>query len=165
MFVETDIDEPTSASVMDLEAPGEDAPVVRLVHSIIAAAIERGASRHPLRRRPRATWTSATAIDGVMWDSTTIPRRMVRGAVSRIKIMAELDIAERRRPQDGRISLSLDGRVVDIRLVTLPTVEGESSSCASSRRPTGVLTFEELGMAEADRAPLRRARSGARTAP
>ena len=110
---------------MDLEAPGDDAPVVRLVHSIIAAAIERGASDIHF---------DATAgdmdvryrVDGVMWDSTSIPRRMVRGAVSRIKIMAELDIAERRRPQDGRISLSLDGRVVDIRLVTLPTVEGES---------------------------------------
>jgi type IV pilus assembly protein PilB len=132
MFVETDIDEPTNASVMELEAPGDDAPVVRLVHSIIAAAIERGASDIHF---------DATAgdmdvryrVDGVMWDSTSIPRRMVRGAVSRIKIMAELDIAERRRPQDGRISLSLDGRVVDIRLVTLPTVSGPQSGAPTAR--------------------------------
>jgi type IV pilus assembly protein PilB len=149
MFVETDIDEPTNASVMELEAPGDDAPVVRLVHSIIAAAIERGASDIHF---------DATAgdmdvryrVDGVMWDSTSIPRRMVRGAVSRIKIMAELDIAERRRPQDGRISLSLDGRVVDIRLVTLPTVEGESIVMRILEKTDRLLTFEEMGMSQAD---------------
>jgi len=150
MFVETDIDEPTNAAVMELEAPGDDAPVVRLVHSIIAAAIERGASDIHF---------DATAgdmevryrVDGVMWDSTSIPRRMVRGAVSRIKIMAELDIAERRRPQDGRISLSLDGRVVDIRLVTLPTVEGESIVMRILEKTDRLLTFEEMGMSQADR--------------
>jgi len=149
MFVETDIDEPTNASVMELEAPGDDAPVVRLVHSVIAAAIERGASDIHF---------DATAgdmevryrVDGVMWDSTSIPRRMVRGAVSRIKIMAELDIAERRRPQDGRISLSLDGRVVDIRLVTLPTVEGESIVMRILEKTDRLLTFEEMGMSQAD---------------
>ena len=151
MLVEADIDEASSsATVMDLETPGDDAPVVRLVHSIIAAAIERGASDIHF---------DATAgdmdvryrVDGVMWDSTSIPRRMVRGAVSRIKIMAELDIAERRRPQDGRISLSLDGRVVDIRLVTLPTVEGEAIVMRILEKTDRRLTFEEMGMSEAAR--------------
>ena len=151
MFVETDIEETSSsATVMDLETPGDDAPVVRLVHSIIAAAIERGAS--DIHFDPSANDMDVRyRVDGVMWDSTSIPRRMVRGAVSRIKIMAELDIAERRRPQDGRISLSLDGRVVDIRLVTLPTVEGESIVMRILEKTDRLLTFEEMGMAEADR--------------
>jgi type IV pilus assembly protein PilB len=151
MLVETDLDEASSsATVMDLETPGDDAPVVRLVHSIIAAAIERGAS--DIHFDPSAGDMDVRyRVDGVMWDSTSIPRRMVRGAVSRIKIMAELDIAERRRPQDGRISLSLDGRVVDIRLVTLPTVEGESIVMRILEKTDRLLTFEEMGMAEADR--------------
>ena len=99
-----------------------------------------------------------------MWDSTSIPRRMVRGAVSRIKIMAELDIAERRRPQDGRISISLDGRVVDIRLVTLPTVEGESIVMRILEKTDRLLTFEDMGMVAGRPAAASRRRSGARTA-
>ena len=94
----------------DLEAPTEEAPVVRLVHSVIAAAIERGASDIHFDPTP-SDMNVRYRIDGVMWDSTTIPRRMVAGAVSRIKIMADLDIAEKRKPQDGRVSISLDGRV------------------------------------------------------
>ena len=151
MFVESDIDEPTSGSaVTELESPDDDAPVVRLVHSIIAAAIERGASDIHFDATA-SDMDVRFRVDGVMWDSTSIPRRMVRGAVSRIKIMAELDIAERRRPQDGRISLSLDGRVVDIRLVTLPTVEGESIVMRILEKTDRRLTFEEMGMSDADR--------------
>ena len=109
-------------------------------------------------------------IDGVMWDSTTIPRRMVAGAVSRIKIMADLDIAEKRKPQDGRVSISLDGRVVDVRLVTLPTVEGESVVMRILEKDERVLSFEDLGMVGEPLTPLRAvdralARRGARHRP
>jgi type IV pilus assembly protein PilB len=72
---------------------------------------------------------------------------MVAGAISRIKIMAELDIAEKRKPQDGRVSISLDGRVVDVRLVTLPTVDGESVVMRILEKDERVMTFEDLGMA------------------
>ena len=65
-------------------------------------------------------------VDGVVCDSTTVPRQLVSGLVSRIKIMAELDIAERRMPQDGRIGLSVDGNYVDLRVATLPVVRGEA---------------------------------------
>ena len=65
-------------------------------------------------------------IDGVLHDVMTVPRRMAAGVVSRVKIMAELDIAERRLPQDGRIGLVVDGHRVDLRVVTLPSVHGES---------------------------------------
>ena len=144
--VESELEETsTPAPVTDLESPTEEAPIVRLVHSIIAAAIERGAS--DIHFDPTTGDMNVRyRIDGVMWDSTTIPRRMVAGAISRIKIMAELDIAERRRPQDGRVSISLDGRIVDVRLVTLPTVEGESVVMRILEKDERVMGFEDLGM-------------------
>ena len=152
--IETETDEidAAPAPVTDLEAPTEEAPVVRLVHSVIAAAIERGASDIHFDPTP-GDMTVRYRIDGVMWDSTTIPRRMVAGAVSRIKIMADLDISEKRKPQDGRVSISLDKRVVDVRLVTLPTVEGESVVMRILEKNERVLSFEDLGMVGA---PLER---------
>ena len=144
--IETDVDDVAApASVTDLETPTEDAPVVRLVHSVIAAAIERGAS--DIHFDPTVGDMNVRyRIDGVMWDSTTIPRRMVASAISRIKIMAQLDIAEKRKPQDGRVSMSLEGRVVDVRLVTLPTVEGESVVMRILEKDDRILNFEDLGM-------------------
>jgi type IV pilus assembly protein PilB len=111
--------------VVDLIESADDAPVVKLVNSIIAQAAERGASDihfEPDGRDLRVRFR----IDGVLSLSTTIPHRMVPGVISRTKIMAELDIAEKRVPQDGRVSLSVDGRHVDVRVVTLPSVHGES---------------------------------------
>ena len=144
--VESDLEEAAApAPVTDLESPTEDAPIVRLVHSVIAAAIERGAS--DIHFDPtNSDMNVRYRIDGVMWDSTTIPRRMVAGAVSRIKIMADLDIAEKRKPQDGRVSISLEGRAVDVRLVTLPTVEGESVVMRILEKDERVMSFEDLGL-------------------
>ena len=145
--IETDVDDAAAvpAAVTDLETPLEDAPIVRLVHSVIAAAIERGAS--DIHFDPTSGDMNVRyRIDGVMWDSTTIPRRMVPGAVSRIKIMADLDIAEKRKPQDGRVSISLDGRMVDVRLVVLPTVEGESVVMRILEKNERVLSFQDLGL-------------------
>ena len=99
--------------------------MVKLVHSIIADAVRRGAS--DIHFEPRAVDMRVRfRVDGVVSDSTTVPRHLVAGLVSRIKIMAELDIAERRLPQDGRIGLSVDGRHVDLRVATLPVVRGEA---------------------------------------
>ena len=144
--VETEGDEREApAAVTDLETPSEDAPVVRLVHSVIAAAIERGAS--DIHFDPTvADMNVRYRIDGVMWDATTIPRRMVASAISRIKIMAQLDIAEKRKPQDGRVSISLEGRVVDVRLVVLPTVEGESVVMRILEKDERVMSFTDLGL-------------------
>src|SRR5687767_11675270 len=144
--IETDVDEVSApAAVTDLETPTEDAPIVRLVHSVIAAAIERGASDIHFDATA-GDMNVRYRIDGVMWDSTTIPRRMVPGAVSRIKIMADMDIAEKRKPQDGRVSISLDKRMVDVRLVVLPTVEGESVVMRILEKNDRVVNFQELGM-------------------
>jgi len=117
--------------VMDLRESADDAPVIKLVHSIIAQAAERGASdihfepQVDERGRSGGELRVRMRIDGVLSEETTVPKRMVAGVVSRIKIMSELDIAERRIPQDGRVGLTIDGRHVDVRVVTIPSVHGE----------------------------------------
>ena len=91
--------------------------MIKLVNSIIAQAVEEGASDihfEPDGRDMRVRFR----IDGVLSETTTIPRRMVAGVVSRVKIMADLDIAEKRVPQDGRVGLTVEGHAVDIRVVT-----------------------------------------------
>ena len=64
-------------------------------------------------------------VDGVLRETTQIPRRMIAGVISRVKIMADLDIAER-LPQDGRVSLTVEGHAIDTRIVTMPRVDGEA---------------------------------------
>jgi type IV pilus assembly protein PilB len=117
--------EAAPAEVVDLRDSADDAPVVRLVNSIIAEATDRGASDihfEPEQRDMRVRFR----VDGVLGESTNVPRRMVSGLVSRIKIMASLDIAQKRLPQDGRVGLTIDKRHVDLRVVSLPSVHGES---------------------------------------
>ena len=113
------------AEVIELRDQADEAPVVKLVHSIIADAVRRGAS--DIHFEPRsADMRVRYRVDGVVIDTTTVPRQLVAGLISRVKIMANLDIAEKRVPQDGRIGLSVDGRHVDLRVATLPVVRGES---------------------------------------
>jgi type IV pilus assembly protein PilB len=152
--------EPDDAEVVDLHDTAEDAPVVKLVNSIIAQAVERGASDihfEPDGRELRVRFR----IDGVLSVSTTIPHRMVAGVVSRAKIMAELDIAEKRVPQDGRVSLSIDGRQIDIRVVTLPSVHGESMVMRILDKEGGTFALDKLGMQPAERERFEKAFSQA----
>jgi type IV pilus assembly protein PilB len=90
-------------------------------------------------------------VDGVMRDITTVPRRMSGGVVSRVKIMAELDISEKRLPQDGRVGLTVDGRHVDLRVVTLPSAKGESVTMRILDKDSVVMDFDKLGMGGDDR--------------
>jgi type IV pilus assembly protein PilB len=154
----TAIDEESedSAEVVDLRESADDAPVIKIVNQIVAQAVEQGASDihlspdgKDLRVRFR--------IDGVLQDTTTVPRRMVNGVISRVKIMSDLDIAERRVPQDGRVGLSLDGHHVDLRIVTLPSVHGESIVIRILDKENVVLELEKLGMAEQERTKFERA--------
>jgi type IV pilus assembly protein PilB len=142
--------------VVELHESAEDAPVVKLVNSIIAQAAERGASDihfEPDGRELRVRFR----IDGVLSVSTTIPSRMVAGVISRVKIMAELDIAEKRIPQDGRVSLSVDGRHVDIRVVTLPSVHGESIVMRILDKSNVQIDLDKLGMQTGERDRFREA--------
>jgi type IV pilus assembly protein PilB len=130
--------------VVDIET-GADAPVVKLVNSIIAQAMEDGASDihfEPHGRDMRVRFR----VDGVLSETTTIPRRMTPGVVSRVKIMGDLDISERRIPQDGRTSMSIDGHSVDIRIVTLPSAGGEGIVMRILDKEQIVLTLDSLGM-------------------
>jgi type IV pilus assembly protein PilB len=142
--------EQDDGEVVELHESADDAPVVKLVNSIIAQAADRGASDihfEPDGRELRVRFR----IDGVLSVSTTIPSRMVAGVVSRAKIMADLDIAEKRVPQDGRVSLSIDGRHVDIRVVTLPSVYGESLVMRILDKQQASLSLDRLGMQQAER--------------
>jgi type IV pilus assembly protein PilB len=109
---------------VSLDDADEDAPVIKLVHSIVAQAVQQGAS--DIHVNPEEGDTRVLyRVDGVLVPAATVKRRMAMGVVSRIKIMADLDISEKRVPQDGRFALNLEGRRVDIRVVTLPLVKGE----------------------------------------
>jgi type IV pilus assembly protein PilB len=106
------------------EEADRDAPVIKLVHSIVAQAVQQGAS--DIHINPEEGDTRVLfRVDGVLAPAATVKRRMAMSVVSRIKIMGDLDISEKRLPQDGRFALTVDGRRVDIRVVTLPLVHGE----------------------------------------
>ncbi|HWX95809.1 MAG TPA: ATPase, T2SS/T4P/T4SS family, partial [Solirubrobacteraceae bacterium] len=144
------------ADVVALHETSDDAPVVKLVNQIVAQAVERGASDIHLAPDGREVRVRFR-VDGVLLDVTTIPRRMAAGAISRIKIMAELNIAEKRLPQDGRVGLVIDGRHVDLRVVTLPSVLGESIVMRVLDKASVVVKLEKLGMADAERERFERA--------
>ena len=95
-------------------------------------------------------------IDGVLRVAQTIPKRLTAGVTTRLKVLAKLDIAERRKPQDGRISLkaAAAGRLLDIRVATLPTVDGEAVTMRLLDKSRKAPTLEELGMSDAMRAQL-----------
>jgi type IV pilus assembly protein PilB len=144
------------ADPVALHETSDDAPVVKLVNQIVAQAVERGASDIHLAPDGRELRVRFR-VDGVLLDVTTIPRRMAPGAISRIKIMAELNIAEKRLPQDGRVGLVIDGRHVDLRVVTLPSVLGESIVMRVLDKASVVVKLDKLGMAEAERERFERA--------
>ncbi len=134
------------AEVVDLRESADDAPVIRLVNQIIAQAVEQGAS--DVHLEPNGTDLRVRfRIDGVLVESATVQRRMVLGVISRVKIMSDLDISERRIPQDGRVGLSIDGHHIDLRVVTLPSVHGESVVMRILDKDSVVMSLEKLGMA------------------
>jgi type IV pilus assembly protein PilB len=143
-------EEDNEAQVIELRESADEAPVVKLVHGVIADAVRRGAS--DIHFEPRgADMRVRLRVDGVVFDSTTVPRHLVSGLVSRIKIMAELDIAEKRMPQDGRIGLSVDGHYVDLRVATLPVVRGEAVVMRILDSRQIMIELGSLGMDEDDR--------------
>ncbi len=151
-----ELDEQEAAEVVNLHEDAADAPVVKLVNQLVAQAVEQGASDIHLSPDGRALRVRFR-VDGVLHDVTSVPRRMAGGAVSRVKIMAELDIAERRLPQDGRVGLVVDGRHVDLRVVTLPSVHGEAVVMRVLDKDNVVMNLDTLGMAEVERDRFERA--------
>jgi general secretion pathway protein E len=123
-----------------------EAPVVRLVNLLIEGAVTAGASDvhiEPFEDTLRVRYR----IDGILFDQESPPRRLRDAVTSRVKLMAEMNIAERRLPQDGRIRVSMGERRVDIRVSTLPTVHGESIVMRLLDRQSVFLPLEKLGFA------------------
>jgi len=144
------------AEVVALHETSEDAPVIKLVNQLVGQAVERGASDIHLAPDGRELRVRFR-VDGVLQDITSVQRRMAAGVISRIKIMAELNIAEKRLPQDGRVGLVVDGRHVDLRVVTLPSVHGEGVVMRVLDKEAVVVELDKLGMAEPERERFERA--------
>ena len=138
----------------DLEAEDgvSDAPLVRLVNSIVMQAATDGAS--DIHFEPQEdSLLVRVRVDGVLSETQRIPKRMANGVTTRLKVLAKLDIAERRKPQDGRIALNARavGRMLDIRVAVLPTVEGEQVVMRLIDKSRKTPTLESLGMSESMR--------------
>jgi general secretion pathway protein E len=124
-----------------------EAPVIRLVNLIIQRAVEFRASDihiEPFENRLKVRYR----IDGVLQEGESPPANLTAAVISRIKIMAKLNIAERRLPQDGRIMLRVQGRELDLRVSTMPTSHGESVVMRLLDRETVVFDFERLGFTD-----------------
>ena len=119
------LDEEATADLEHLRDMASEAPVIRLVNAMIGEAVEKRASDihiEPFEKEFRVRFR----VDGVLFNQETPPRELKAAIVSRLKLMAKLNIAERRLPQDGRIKIKVLGRDVDLRVSTLPTLYGES---------------------------------------
>ncbi len=137
-------DDEDIAELSELKASTEDAPIVKFVNLLISQAVADGASDihiEPGERELRVRYR----IDGVLHEVMRSPRSIQNGVISRLKIMADVDIAERRIPQDGRISLTVHGKSIDLRFSTLPSVYGEKVVMRILDKTSVMLTLDDLG--------------------
>jgi type IV pilus assembly protein PilB len=133
-------------NISDLRQAVEEAPVVKLVNLILAEAIKKGAS--DIHTEPyEKTFRVRFRIDGVLYEVMTPPLSLKNAIISRLKIMAELDISERRLPQDGRMKIKYKGREVDFRVSTLPTLFGEKVVMRLLDKSNLKLDMSKLGFA------------------
>jgi general secretion pathway protein E len=124
-------------------------PVIRLVNDILFRALQLRASDihvHPYESKIQIRYR----IDGILYDTLSLNRNVLPLIISRIKVMAGMDIAERRMPQDGRCSVRLGQREVDLRISTVPTSFGERSVLRLLDKSTGLFTLDELGLSKED---------------
>jgi len=127
-----------------IEAAVEEAPVVKLINTLITRAVNERAS--DLHLEPGETDLRVRfRIDGVLHEVMSTPRAVSGAVVSRVKIMADLDIAERRVPQDGRVGLRVNGRAIDLRVATLPSIYGEKVVIRVLDKDDAVLQLSDLG--------------------
>ena len=132
-------------SLREVEAAIEDAPIVKLVQAIMTqAAADRASDVHiePTEKDVRVRFR----VDGVLHEVMHSPKSIQGGLISRLKVMGDLDIAEKRVPQDGRVSLRVNDRSLDLRLATLPTVNGEKIVIRILDKSNAMLRLSELGL-------------------
>jgi len=147
--IEVLIEDDDDISLEELLGSTEKPPAIRLLSAIIVEAVRLGASDIHIQPRTKAA-VVRFRVDGVLADKLYIPHSIYPSIVSRLKVMAELDIAERRRPQDGRITVKTSMRVVDLRISTLPTITGEKVVMRVLDRNAAVHGLDELGFSAAD---------------
>lgn len=139
-----DLDDP----IVDLlEAGEDDAPVIKLVNSLLFRAVKEKASDIHIEPYEK-DMVVRFRIDGILFDIFKPPKKLQNAITSRIKVMANLNIAEKRLPQDGRIPLKVGGKDIDIRLSTVPTAHGERVVMRLQDRSNVVLELEQLGFSE-----------------
>jgi type IV pilus assembly protein PilB len=140
----------------EISEAGVDTPAVKLVNATLVQAIEDGASDIHFEPQEEDMLVRAR-IDGVTRPMTTIPKAMQPGVISRLKIMGHLDIAERRAPQDGRVSVRFGGQPLDLRIAVMPTVQGEQVVLRILHRAVSKPDLSDLGMTPAAREPFEQA--------
>jgi type IV pilus assembly protein PilB len=154
--IEEEEEDERLAEVSDMQVGAEDAPVIKLVYSVLGQAVGEGASDihfEPSEDEMRVRFR----VDGVLREAAHVPKRMVNAVVSRVKIMSDLNIAEKRVPQDGRVSVSVEDRRVDLRITTLPTQRGEGATIRILDKDNAQRSLDELGMETAPRERFERA--------
>ncbi len=142
--IEVVMEQEDDITLDDLLRATEEPPAIRLVNSIVIEAIRMGASDihiHPQAKHVMVRYR----IDGILQNKIAIPLNLHRPLVSRIKVMAELDISERRRPQDGRITVKTPMRIVDLRISCLPTINGEKVVLRILDKNGAIRKIEEQG--------------------
>jgi general secretion pathway protein E len=136
---------PAAADLLD---PQDDAPIIKLINGLIAEAVRLGAS--DIHFEPyEAALIVRLRVDGVLREVLRLPPKVAPPIVSRVKVMARLDIAERRVPQDGRIPITLGGKSLDVRVSTLPSRAGERVALRILDKEQADLRLEQLGMTPA----------------
>jgi len=153
--VEVVIEDEDSTSLEELLHSSEEPPAIRLVNAIILEAVRLGVSDIHIQPRTKSV-VVRYRIDGVLLDKIHIPHGLHAPLVSRLKVMAELDIAERRRPQDGRITVKTPLRIVDLRISTLPTITGEKVVMRLLDRNAAIHSIDDLGFSSADKGKVLR---------
>ena len=142
---ETDLSAPVEERIFDLtEADSGDAPVIRLVSHILCRAVDQGASDIHFEPEERVM-RIRTRIDGVLFQDILIPKAMQSAVTTRLKILAELDVAETRLPQDGRTTLRIRGKQVNLRVSSLPTTHGENIVIRVLSSDPSLLRLRALG--------------------
>jgi len=132
-------------NVQELIGSSEVPPIIRIVNAIISEAVRYQAS--DIHIEPKTKYTVVRyRIDGMLHSKIKVPAELHPAVVSRIKILAKLDIAERRRPQDGRITVKSGTRIVDIRVSTLPTINGEKVVMRILDKSAAIRKLDELGV-------------------
>lgn len=147
MAEEASVDSAGDQAIQISDDSSEDAPVIRFVNLVLGQAIrDRASDIHiePAEDQVRVRYR----IDGVLQEMPSAPKQIQAGLISRLKIMASIDIAERRIPQDGRMAVSVSGRKIDLRVATLPTVWGEKIVMRILDQSSTALDIKALGMSK-----------------